>query len=270
MSRIEGTTVLITGGASGLGYLMGRRMLEEGAKTLIIWDIQEEGLKKVTQELTEKGHQVRGFTVDVADLEQIRRTAHEMTEQGIAVDLLVNNAGIVVGKEFASHSHEEIEKTMRINTLALMHLSAEILPGMLARGRGHIVNIASAAGLVANPKMSIYCASKWAVIGWSDSLRIELEQESSQVKVTTVLPYYIDTGMFAGVRSPVIPILKPEYVTARIISAIKKDKIFLRMPRLMNFVPLLRGLLPVRLFDRVGGGWFGIYHSMDNFTGRSR
>jgi short-subunit dehydrogenase len=117
--------------------------------------------------------------------------------------------------------------------------------------------------------MSVYCASKWAVIGWSDSLRLELEQAQSGVNVTTVTPYYIDTGMFAGVRSRVIPILKPQRVANAIVAAIAADRIFLRLPRLLNFVPLLRGMLPTRWFDRVGGEWLGVYHSMREFKGRA-
>jgi all-trans-retinol dehydrogenase (NAD+) len=269
VSRIKGKTVLITGGASGIGYLVGRQLLREEAKSLILWDIQEEALNRVVREFSDQGYRVSGFPVDVADLGQVQRVVRDMETQGLAVDLLINNAGIVVGKEFSGHSHEEIERTMRINSSAPMHLTRELLPGMLERGQGHIVNIASAAGLVSNPRMSIYCASKWAVIGWSDSLRLELEQAGSAVKVTTVLPYYIDTGMFAGVRSPVIPILQPDYVATQIVEAIKKDRIFLRLPRLLNAVPLLRGLLPVRWFDKIGGEWMGVYHSMRTFRGRS-
>lgn len=91
-----------------------------------------------------------------------------------------------------------------------MHIALELLPEMILRGSGHIVNIASAAGFVSNPKMSVYVASKFAVVGWSDSLRLEMERNKTGVHVSTVTPYYIDTGMFAGVKT-LIPILKPEY-----------------------------------------------------------
>jgi short-subunit dehydrogenase len=170
---------------------------------------------------------------------------------------------------FAEHGHADIARIIDVNTLAPMYVTRAFLPGMLARRSGHVVNIASAAGLVSNPKMSVYCASKWAVIGWSDSLRIEMEQGRTGVGVTTVTPYYIDTGMFEGVRSPLIPILKPAYVADRIVGAVKSDRIFLRLPRLIEFVPLLRGILPVRWFDKIGGEWLGVYHSMDDFRGRT-
>lgn len=268
MTRIAGSTALITGGASGIGYLTGKLLLEQGAAHLVIWDVQEEAMRRVVSELASRGHRVTGFRVDVTDLAEVRRTLHEMQRGGIAVDLLINNAGIIVGKQFAAHSHEEIQRTMAINALAPMHVAREVLTGMLERGGGHIVNIASAAGTVSNPGMSVYSASKWAVIGWSDSLRIEMERSRSGVRVTTVMPYYTDTGMFAGVRSRVIPILKPEYVAREIVSAIRKNRIFLYLPRWMRLVPLLRGLLPTRWFDTIGGEWVGVYHSMSTFTGR--
>jgi short-subunit dehydrogenase len=158
---------------------------------------------------------------------------------------------------------------MDINALAPMYLTRELLPGMVRRGGGHIVNVASAAGMVSNPQMSVYCASKWAVIGWSDSLRLEMESARTGVKVTTVTPYYIDTGMFAGVRSAFIPILTPDHVANEIVAAIKRDKIFLRLPRVLNLLPLLRGIMPTRWFDRIVGEWLGVYHSMSGFRGRA-
>lgn len=268
MSKIAGSTVLITGGASGIGYLTGKLLLEQGAAHLVIWDVQEEAMHLVVSELASAGYRVTGCRVDVTDLAEVQRTLQQMHAGGIAVDLLVNNAGIIVGKQFAAHSHEDIQRTMAINALAPMHVAREVLTGMLERGGGHIVNIASAAGTISNPGMSVYSASKWAVIGWSDSLRIEMERSRSGVRVTTVMPYYTDTGMFAGVRSRVIPILKPEYVAREIVSAVRKNGIFLYLPRWMRLIPLLRGLLPTRWFDTIGGEWVGVYHSMSTFTGR--
>src|SRR5512145_213143 len=159
MSRIRGTTVLITGGASGIGYLTGRKLLGEGANHLVIWDIQETALTRVVDELTGQGYRVTGFRVDVADPAQVHATARAVDAAGIAVDVLINNAGIVVGKGFVDHSAADIARTMDVNALAPMYLTRELLPGMVARGGGHVVNVASAAGMVANPQMSVYCAS---------------------------------------------------------------------------------------------------------------
>src|SRR5262249_52819423 len=147
----------------------------------------------------------------------------------------------------------------------------EFLPGMLASPRAaRIVNIASAAGTIANPRMSVYAASKWAVIGWSDSLRLELEQEGHRnVRVTTVAPSYVDTGMFAGARGPVLPpVLPPEYVVERVWRAMLAGRPLLLLPWSVGLARTLRGVLPTRAWDALAGRVLGVYRSMDEFVGR--
>ena len=185
------------------------------------------------------------------------------------VDILINCAGIVTSnKTFDQQTAEEIVKTMNINTIAPMFVTRAFLPGMISRKRGHICNIASAGGLLSNPKMSVYAASKWGAIGWSDSIRIELQSMKCGVNVTTIAPYYINTGMFNGVKSRIIPILKPEYVSKRIIRAIEKNRIFRGIPFGFHFIRFWQAILPVKIFDWFFGEVFGIYHAMDDFTGR--
>lgn len=268
MTSVIGKTVLITGGASGIGLLMGQRILEKKAKLLIIWDVNRGALDEVTGRFKQQGFNVASFVVDVSDQTGISETFTQMKELHGTVDILINNAGIVIGKDFSEHSHADIDRTFAINVLALMHVTKLLLEDMLKQKSGHVVNIASAAGMVSNPRMSVYCGSKWAVIGWSDSLRLELEKSKSGVRVTTVTPYYINTGMFSGVRSKVIPILNPEPVARKIIRAVESNRIFLRLPWILNLYPFIRGLLPVRVFDRIFGDWLGIYESMDRFRGR--
>ncbi|MCU0571588.1 MAG: SDR family oxidoreductase [Syntrophobacteraceae bacterium] len=268
MSLIEGRTVLITGGASGIGRIMAAMVLEKGARKLILWDIDSSGLDAAVAELRGVHPEVHGITVDVARTEDVARASGEVWKSFGGVDILINNAGIVVGKYFHEHTHEDIDRTMTINTLAPMHIVLEFLPRMLHKGTGHIVNIASAAGMVANPRMSAYCASKWGVIGWSDSLRLEMERLSPGIKVTTVAPYYIDTGMFAGVKS-LIPIIKPQVAARRILRGIERDRIFVRMPFIVNLLPFVRGILPLRLFDFVVGRALRVHSTMDEFTGKT-
>ena len=268
MSVIRGATVLVTGGASGIGLLTGERLLEAGASRLVIWDIQDRAMRAAADALGARGFQVEVHQVDLADPARLEEGVRALQASGTDIDILVNNAGIVVGRSFVEHSRADISRTMDVNALAPMHLTRALLPSMLARRRGHVVNIASAAGMVSNPGMSVYCASKWAMIGWSDSLRLEMERGRTGVRVTTVAPYYVDTGMFDGVRSRVIPILKPERVARDIVSAIAGDRVFLRLPRILNLLPLVRGLMPTRVFDKVGGEWFGVYDSMSTFRGR--
>ena len=149
-----------------------------------------------------------------------------------------------------------------------MYTTLVMLPDMKARNSGHICNIASAGGMISNPRMSVYAASKWAVIGWSDSVRIELAEAKSRVRITTVAPYYINTGMFDGVRSPIFPILNPLRTSRKIMRAIERNRDFRGIPWSFHFIRLMQGLLPTVLFDWLFGHVFGIYSAMDSFKGR--
>ena len=239
--------------------------LEKGAE-LIIWDINQLSIDGVVNEFNKLG-KVTAYIVDISDIDQIKSTAEKVRNELGTVDILINNAGIVVGKYFDEHTTAEIQRTMDINASAPMYVTAEFLGQMIVQRSGHICNIASSAGFIANPRMSVYAASKWAVIGWSDSLRLEMQFRKTNVKVSTVTPYYINTGMFAGVKS-LIPILKPEKVAAQIISGIERNRIIISMPFSMHFIRLCQGLLSIRLFDWVAGNVLQIYKTMDHFTGR--
>jgi short-subunit dehydrogenase len=266
MYHLKDKNVLITGGASGIGKLMGQLVLERGAH-LIIWDINHEAVDTTVAAFGKAG-KVAGYCVDITNSDLVKETAAMVKSQHGIVDVLINNAGIVVGKYFHEHTTREVEQTMAVNALAPMLVALEFLPGMMAQNSGHICNIASSAGLISNPGMSVYAASKWSVIGWSDSVRLEMKKLKKQVGVTTVTPYYINTGMFDGVKS-LVPILNPEKVARRIIRAIEHQRIFLSMPWSVRFVRFFQGLLPVWFFDWFVGKVMGVYSTMDHFKGRS-
>ena len=268
--KFENANVLITGGASGIGKIMGRMALEKGANCFIIWDINLAGIEATRKELGKYG-KVKGYVVDVSNHEIVNLAYRKTVEDCGRVDILINCAGIITSnKTFDQQTYDEMTRTMNINTLAPMFVTRAMLPDMLERNSGHICNIASAGGMLSNPKMSVYAASKWGAIGWSDSVRIELQDMKSNVHVTTVAPYYINTGMFDGVKSPVIPILKPEYVAKKIIRAIERNKSFKGIPFGFHFIRFWQFLLPTRLFDWFFGEVMGIYHTMDAFTGRKK
>ena len=268
--KIKGSNVLITGGASGIGKIMGRMALEKGARNLIIWDINIAAIEAVKQEFKELGN-VYGYRVDVSSNDTVVNTYKRVLEDCGEVDILINCAGIVTSnKTFDQMSADEITRTININTIAPMFVAHAMLPGMLRRNRGHICTITSAGGMLSNPKMSVYAASKWGATGWSDSVRIELQEMKSNVRITTVAPYYINTGMFDGVKSPIIPILKPEYVSRKVLRAIEKNKNFAGIPFGFHFIRFWQAFLPTRVFDFFFGKVFGIYHAMDQFTGRTK
>ncbi len=265
--KMKDMNVLVTGGASGIGKIMGRIALEKGANSVIIWDVNQEGLDNTATELASRGR-VYVYKVDVTNSELVAATYQRVKEECGNVDILINCAGIVRGNNTFDHQTiQDIRLTMDVNTVAPMVLTLQVLPDMLKRNRGHICNIASAGGMLGNPKMSVYGASKWAVIGWSESMRIELQQRKANVHVTTVAPYFISTGMFQGVRS-IFPILKPEPTAKKIIRAIERNTIFAGIPFNYHFIRFWQAILPLRVFDWLFGTVFGIYRTMDHFTGR--
>ncbi|WP_426996122.1 SDR family NAD(P)-dependent oxidoreductase [Pseudarthrobacter sp. N5] len=270
---VAGGVVLVTGAAMGMGRLYALRSAREGAGTLILWDVDAEGLASVAAEVTALGARAIAMQVDLADSAAIAAAAEECRAEG-PLTLLINNAGIVRGAFFWDHRPaQDIALTMDVNALAPMYVTVAFLPDMMAdAGRPRrILNVASAAGTVANPKMSVYAASKWAVMGWSDSLRLELEQEGhAHLRVTTFCPSYISTGMFAGALGPLMtPLMTPDDAVGRAWRATVAGHPLLIAPWTANLGKTLRGILPVRAWDFVGGRIFRIYSSMDKFTGRT-
>lgn len=266
--KIKNSSVLITGGASGIGRIMGRMALERGASRLIIWDINPQNIALTISELSRIG-KVNGYVVDVSRNEMVVEAFNKVKAECGEIDILINCAGIVTSnKTFDKMTSDEIVRTLNINTIAPMFVARAMLHGMIARNKGHICTIASAGGMLSNPKMSVYAASKWGAIGWSDSVRIELQEMKSDVHVTTVAPYYINTGMFDGVKSRIIPILKPEYVARKVLNAIERNVSFKGIPFGFHFIRFWQAILPTRVFDWLFGDLFGIYHTMDEFTGR--
>jgi all-trans-retinol dehydrogenase (NAD+) len=266
MSDIAGRHVLITGGAGGIGRAMALQLAARGAR-VTIWDVDRAALDRVLREL---GAAAQGFICDVSDRARVYAAAAESSAAAGPVDILINNAGIVSGAEVLAVPDEKIEATFAINTLALFWTCKAFLPAMLERNRGHIVTIASASGLVGVARLADYSASKWAAIGFDESLRAELRARAPGVITTVVCPYYIDTGMFRGVRSRfprLLPILQEADVAQRVVRAIETNRRRLVMPWLCHFVPLIR-VLPVGLFDAIAD-FLGVNVSMRDFVGRT-
>ena len=274
MDTLAGRKILITGGAMGMGKLYAELAAREGASAIVLWDINAAELEKTATELRQQNAAVHTLVVDVSSAEAIAEAAAWVREQVGIPDVLINNAGIIRGKYFWEHDlQKDIVATMAINAMAPMYITREFLNGMLERRdrEFRIVNISSAASLVSNPKMSVYCASKWACTGWSDSLRIELETTgNTHVRVLTVCPTYISTGMFEGAKPMLMtPIMTPQYVVDRVWAAMKAGKPRLILPWTVYLSNALKGLLPVRLFDWFAAYVFGIYKTMSDFKGRA-
>ena len=273
MRTAAGKTVLITGAGMGLGKLFAQRAVGENAAAVVLWDINAGALKDCAAELEAAGGTVLTCVVDVSSAEDVAAAATHVRETVGTVEILINNAGIVRGNGYfwETSSVRDIEQTMATNSLAPMFITREFLPGMIeSEADCRVVNIASAAGLVSNPRMAVYAASKWAVIGWSDSVRLELEQAGhKKIKVTTVCPTYIDTGMFNGAKGILFtPMLKPEVVVDDAWKEMLRGGPFSIIPWTSRLNKVLSGLLPVTVRDFYLDH-AGVYHSMDEFTGHT-
>jgi len=262
---LNGTRVLITGAASGLGRQMALQAAGAGAE-VVLWDISQAGAEAVANEIRSAGGVASVQVVDVSDREAVNRA----TTTAGAIDVLVNNAGVVTGAWFEEASPEAIERTYRVNVLSLYWMTQACLPGMRQRNRGCVVTIASAAGLIGVAKQTDYSASKFAAVGFMESLRAELRSQTSAVNTLTVCPFYIDTGMFDGVQTKfplLLPILHEADVAAKILRSIERGKAMLVLPKFAAMTPWMR-ILPVRAFDRVAD-FLGVNKTMEHFRGRA-
>ena len=261
---LSGATVLITGGGSGLGRRMALEAARRGGRVLV-WDLDARAGMAVRDEIRAAGGRAEAQAVDVTD----RRAVQEAAAGAGAVDVLVNNAGVVSGRKLLDATDQDIERTMNVNVMALYWVTRAFLGGMVDRGRGTVVTIASAAGLVGVARQTDYSASKFAAFGFNESLRAELRAGHSGVNTLVVCPYYIDTGMFDGVRTRwprLLPILQEEQVAGAVLDAVEAGRHKVVLPPIVNLLPVLR-ILPVSVFDRLMDV-LGVNRTMDHFTGR--
>jgi all-trans-retinol dehydrogenase (NAD+) len=268
MDALRGRNVLVTGAASGIGRLMAEKMAADGAR-LVLWDVDRARLEDTRAAFAARGWEVAAYACDLTDRSAIAATAGRVLAERGPVDVLVNNAGVVSGKTLLAASDTDIQRTFDVNTLALFWTTRAFLPAMMERDRGHVVTIASAAGIVGTSRLTDYCASKHAAVGFDESLRLELRRLGSHVRTTVVCPFYISTGMFTGVKTRfplVLPILEPEYAAERIVRAIRKGRRRVVLPRFVYATWLAR-VLPLPVFDAIME-FFGVNKSMDEFTGR--
>ncbi|XP_043545274.1 epidermal retinol dehydrogenase 2 [Chiloscyllium plagiosum] len=184
------------------------------------------------------------------------------------VSILINNAGIVTGKKFMESPDALLEKTMEVNSLAHFWTYKAFLPAMIASNHGHLVSIASTAGLFPVNGLADYCASKFAAVGFAESVALELLVSGKNgVRTTIVCPYFINTGMFDGCKTKwphLLPILDVNYAAKKITDAILRDQVLLVMPRSLYFMFAIKNLLPVKLGILLGH-YFGVFNVMDHF-----
>lgn len=225
--KLRGTVGVLTGASRGLGVYMAEALAKEGV-SLALAARSADGLQSTAAKVEAFGVKAVTVPTDVTDPAALERLVTTASSELGPIDLVVNNAGVERYRRYETAPVEEMEAIMRTNILAPQILSRLVLPGMLQRGRGHIVNVASVAGKTAVPFNSLYSSSKHALVGFSWSLREEVR--SKGVSVSVLCPGYVsEAGMFAdwsrGRKPPgVSSTVGPEKVASGLIRAIEKDR----------------------------------------------
>lgn len=268
MKTFTGRRVLITGGAQGLGLSLAHEFARQGAE-LILCDLKLDSLEKAAAQLGASGTKVSIHVADVTDPAAIERLREAVHAQGGPIDVLVNNAGVVFGGRFLDVPVEKHHATYRVNTLGVVSMTHAFLPDLIARPDSRLLNIASASALVGLPYASTYASSKWAVLGLSESIRLELAQLGHHhVRVTAACPSFISTGMFDGASVPRLTRpLTPQQIATKIVRACHRGDPVLLEPFMAKLVPAL-SLLPAPLFDALGRV-FKVTSSMEQWKGHT-
>jgi NAD(P)-dependent dehydrogenase (short-subunit alcohol dehydrogenase family) len=187
----NGRVVVITGGSRGLGLVMARMLVDEGARVVLLARDMGE-LARASDDLEARGGEVMTLRCDVRRRAEARAAIDQVIERWHAVDVLINNAGMIQVGPLEHMEHEDFENAMATHFWGPLHLILEVAPIMRHRGFGRIVNITSIGGRLAVPHLAPYCASKFALVGLSDAVRAELDQFG--IRVTTVAPGLMRTG----------------------------------------------------------------------------
>jgi len=263
--NVKNEIILITGAGSGIGQLMAIEFAKLGA-IIVAWDINDQGLNSTKKLVEKNGSKCTTYNVDVTDRHRVYEVAKQIKQEVGTVYILINNAGVVIGKDLLDLKDEEILSTMNVNTISHFWTVKAFLPDMIEKDHGHIVTIASLAGHVGVNKLVDYCASKFAAVGFDAALRLEIQTNGhNKIKTTVVCPWFINTGMFNGC-SALLPVLEPKYVVDKIVNAVLKDQAELVIPRLMYALDVFKALLPTKS-GRDLIAILGVDRSMNNFVG---
>lgn len=269
MRDLRGKRVLITGAGHGVGRELAQQFASEGA-TIIVTDLDAVRVESTVELLTNGGHKAIGYRMDVSDPASVAAVRKQVRESVGTIDVLINNAGVVFGGAFMDVPIEKHLATYRVNTMGPTIVTHAFLPDLVENAEGHCVNLASASAMIALPNAATYASSKWAVLGFSESLREELRLNGhGHVGVTAVCPSYVGTGMFSGVCTPrFTPMLTPNRLARQIIKSVKKNKEVLLTPWLVKLLPFGRGTMHRTAF-RWLCDWLRVTTSMITWNSKS-
>ena len=265
-TQLAGKVVLITGGSRGLGFALARELARHGAR-LAICARGGDALERARTKLAAEGADVLATRCDVSDRTQVEAWVAEATERYGRVDVLVNNAGIITVGPLRSLVLEDYEEAMAIMFWGVVYPTYAVLPGMLERGEGTIVNVTSIGGKISVPQLLAYNPSKYAAVGFSQGLRAELAREG--IRVVTVVPGLMRTGSYLraefggdregeyhwfalGASAPYPVAVGADRAARSIVRAVKRGKAEHTFPITAALAARLNGLLPAATAHALG------------------
>ncbi|WP_291292236.1 SDR family oxidoreductase [Enterococcus sp.] len=257
---LENKVVVVTGGSAGLGEQICYEAAKRGA-IVVICARRSQLINKVKEEcMALSGKPAYAFQLDIADPESVENLVASIRQKVGIVDILVNNAGFGVFQEFTQMPTETIRSMFEVNVLGMMVLTQQIALEMVDQGSGHIINVASMAGKIATPKTAVYSATKFAVLGFSNALRLELKPLG--IHVTTVNPGPIETAFFdqadpsgSYLASLGTFVLDPTKLAKTIVKAMIRPKREINRPQVMGIAAKFYTLFP-NVGDYLAGSLF--------------
>ena len=244
LKSLSGKVVAITGGGRGIGRATARALLAQGAR-VAIGDIDAEMVQQTAQEL---GGGTVGLRLDVTDRASFSAFLDAVEAELGPLDVLINNAGIMPIGPFTEETDAIAKRILDINVHGVIFGSKLALERFAPRRRGHLVNIASMAGKAGTPNLATYCASKHAVVGLTESLRLEFPD----IRFTLVMPVGVNTELYSGLqplRGVATP--EPEDAAAAIVEALQSDRYEVYLPKRMGAITRAGSLLPRRTLDAI-------------------
>ncbi|WP_046321630.1 SDR family oxidoreductase [Mycobacterium sp. UM_Kg1] len=244
MDNIRGKTIAITGAARGIGLATATALLARGAR-VVIGDRDVAVLEHAVKRLSASG-QVSGHPLDVTDRESFATFLDKARADGDGhIDVLINNAGVMPVGPFLEQSPESIRSATEVNFYGVLNGCQLVLPEMVKRRSGHIINIASLAGIIAVPGQVLYAGTKFAVVGLTTAMSDEFAPQG--VKVSAVLPTFTNTELISGTSpSGAQKPVEPEDIAAGVVKVLDKPRTLLSVPGFGRRVSILASLLPDR------------------------
>ncbi|KKE99373.1 SDR family oxidoreductase [Mycolicibacterium obuense] len=256
MDNIRGKTIAITGAARGIGYATAEALLKRGAR-VVIGDrdvaLQESSVAK----LSNLGP-ASGYPLDVTDRESFATFLDKArTDGGGHIDVLINNAGVMPIGPFLDQSEQSIRSSIEVNLYGVIAGCQLALPDMIARRRGHIINIASLSGVIPVPGQVVYVGAKFGVVGLSAALADEVAPHG--VHVSVVMPPFTNTELISGTKEMSIKPAEPEDIAAAIVKTLNKPKTHVSVPPALRFTAQAAQMLGPR-----GRRWLNGKLGLDN------